>query len=105
LVDRTKENQKINDFIRNKLVNSTKENPINNYKNKLMNPDITKQFNKIYKSLPDDKRMWKYNMNAMKDIQPELNKLTDMYIEKNFKNEFKEFQVQVDKNVSFYKKM
>lgn len=105
LIDRTKENEKINDFIRNKLVKSKREDNIPTLKNKLINKDMVDQFNKIYNSLPEDKRKWKYNMNSMKDIRPEINKLTDMYIKKNFKNEFKAFSEQVDKNVEAFKKI
>src|SRR5699024_5291301 len=68
------------------------------------NKDMVNQFNSIYKSLPNDKRKWKYNMNAMKEIRPEIDKLTDIYIEKNFKNEYKEFSNQIDENVQSFKK-
>lgn len=104
LLNRAKENEKLNDFIRNKLIASKKENEIMSLKNKFVNRDMVNQFQKIYSMLPDDKRQWKYNMNGMKMIRPEINKLTNMYIEKNFKNEFKEFKTQLDKEVEIYKK-
>lgn len=104
LIDRTKQNEKINTFIRDKLVQSKRTDPTTTIKNKISNRDMVKQFNSIYSSLPNDKSKWKYNMNSMKDIRPEIDKLTDMYIEKNFKNEYKEFKNQVNENVNFYKK-
>lgn len=104
LMNRTKENEKINIFIREKLVKTKREDSIPTLKNKLTNKDMVNQFNSIYKSLPNDKRKWKYNMNAMKEIRPEIDKLTDIYIEKNFKNEYKEFSNQIDENVQSFKK-
>lgn len=105
LKDRSKENEKINNFIRDKLVKTKQKDTIPSLKNKIKNKDMVNQFNLIYKALPDDKRKWKYNMNAMKEIRPEIDKLTDIYIEKNFKKEFKDFSNQIDKNVDSFKKM
>lgn len=104
IMDRSIENQKLNEFIRNDLVKSKKENKIISLKNKVINRDIVKQFEKVHSMLPDDKRLWKYNMNAISNVRPEIDKLTDMYIQKNFKKEFQEFNKQLDKEVEVYKK-
>lgn len=104
IMNRSLENQKLNEFIRNDLVKSKKENKIISLKNKVINRDIVKQFEKVHSMLPDDKRLWKYNMNAISNVRPEIDKLTDMYIQKNFKKEFQEFNKQLDKEVEVYKK-
>lgn len=104
ILDRSKENEKLNDFIRNKLVGSKKDDKTMSLKNKVANRDMVKQFQKIHSMLPDDKRQWKYNMNGLKEVRPEINKLTDMYIEKYFKREFEDFNKQLDKEVDIYKK-
>lgn len=104
LMDRSKENEQLNDFIRNKLIGSKKENKTMSLKNKVANRDMVKQFQKIHSMLPEDKRQWKYNMNGLKEVRPEINKLTDMYIDKYFKSEFKDFNKQLDKEVEVYKK-
>lgn len=104
LMDRSKENEQLNDFIRNKLIGSKKENKTMSLKNKVANRDMVKQFQKIHSMLPEDKRQWKYNMNGLKEVRPEINKLTDIYIDKYFKSEFKDFNKQLDKEVEVYKK-
>lgn len=104
IMNRSLENQKLNEFIRNDLVKSKKENKITSIKNKVINRDMVKQFEKVHSMLPDDKRLWKYNMNAISNIRPEIDKLTDMYIQKNFKKEFQEFNKQLNKEIEVYKK-
>lgn len=104
ILDRSQENEKLNDFIRKNLVGSKKENKTMSLKNKVANRDMVKQFQKIHSMLPEDKRQWKYNMNGLKEVRPEINKLTDMYIDKYFKDEFKGFNKQLDKEVEVYKK-
>lgn len=104
MMDRSKENEVLNDFIRNKLIKNKQEDKLMSLKNKLVNPDLIRQFQKIHSMLPEDKRQWKYNMNGIKEIRPEINKLTDMYIDKYFKKEFDEFKNQLDKEVAIYKR-
>lgn len=104
ILDRSKENEKLNDFIRNKVVLSKRENDLMTFKNRLFNPDMVKQFEKIHSMLPEDKRKWAYKMNAISNVRPEIDKLTDMYIDKYFKSEFKEFQKQLEKEVDIYKR-
>ena len=104
ILDRSQENQKLNDFIRKKLVGSKKDNKTMSFKNKVANRDMVKQFQKIHSMLPKDKRQWKYNMNGLKAVRPEINKFTDMYIDKYLKKEFEDFNKQLDKEVEVYKK-
>lgn len=104
LIDRSKENEKINTFIRKNLVETKELSPTNTLRNKITNRDMVQQFKLIYTSLPEDKRQWKYNMNSMKETRPEIDKLTDMFIEKNFSKEYSSFKKEVEKNVEFYKK-
>lgn len=105
IIDRTKQNEKLNDFIRNKVIKSKQEEKIMSIKNRISNPNMVRQYKKIYSMLPKDKRKWMYNMNALKEIKPEIDKLTNMYIDKNFKNEFKEFTNQLDEEVKHFKKI
>lgn len=73
-------------------------------KNRVVNRDMVKQFKKIHSMLPEDKRLWAYSMNGIKNVRPEIDKLTDMYIQKHFKKEFKESEKQLDKEVDLYKR-
>lgn len=104
IMDRSKQNEKLNDFIRNEVIKSKQDDKIMTLKNRVANRDMVKQFKKIHEMLPEDKRLWKYNMNGISNVRPEIDKLTTMYLEKNFKTEFKEFKNQLDKEVDLFKK-
>ncbi|WP_223643409.1 MobP2 family relaxase [Planococcus sp. 4-30] len=105
IIDRSKHNEKLNEFIRERVITSKRDDPFLSLKNQVMNRELVWQFKKIHKQLPDDKRMWRYNMNAIQEVWPEIDKLTTLYIEKNFKEEFKDFQKQLEKEVDIHKRM
>lgn len=105
ITDRSKHNEKLNEFIRERVIASKRDDPLLSLKNQVMNRELVRQFKKIHKQLPDDKRMWRYNMNAIQEVRPEIDKLTTLYIEKNFKEEFKDFQKQLEKEVDIHKRM
>ena len=58
--------------------------------------------NRIYNDLPDDKRKWKYNMNALSEVNPYINKFVAVYVNEFLKDEFKEFKEMVNSDVVFY---
>lgn len=105
ITDRSCHNEKLNEFIREKVIESKRKDAITSMKNRVMNKELVKQFKTIHQLLPDDKRMWKYNMNAISHVRPEVDKLTTLYIQKHFKEEFKDFQKQLDKEVEVHKRM
>ena len=105
ITDRSKHNEKLNEFIRERVIDSKRNDPLTSLKNQVMNRELLRQFKKIHKQLPDDKRMWRYNMNAIQEVRPEIDKLTTLYIEKNFKEEFNDFQKQLEKEVDIHKRM
>lgn len=104
LLDRSKENAKLNEFIREKVIRSKRTDELTSMKNRVFNRDMVKQFKKVHSLLPEDKRLWQYNMNGIQSVRPEINKLTDMYIQKHFKQDFQAFQKQLEKEVEFYKR-
>lgn len=106
LSDRSKENALLNDFIRKQVVNSKQENKTMTLKNKILQPEMIQQFKKIHKMLPqEDKRMWSYGMNGIAHVRPEIDKLTNMYIQKHYPEEFREFKAQLEKEVIAYKRI
>ncbi|WNS78825.1 MobP2 family relaxase [Domibacillus sp. DTU_2020_1001157_1_SI_ALB_TIR_016] len=105
ILDRSKENEKLNEFIREKVVKTKRDDDLLSLKNRVVNRDMVKQFKKIHSMLPEDKRLWAYSMNGIKNVRPEIDKLTDMYIQRHFKNEFKEFEKQLGKKVQLYKRI
>lgn len=105
IVDRSRHNEKLNEFIRDRVIEAKRDDPLDSLKNRIMNRELVQQFSKIHRMLPDDKRMWRYNMNAIQNVRPEIDKLTTLYIQKNFQEEFKDFQKQLDKEVEVHKRM
>lgn len=103
--DRSLENKQLNSFIRDKLVAYKKNDDLTSLKNRIINRELTKQFKYIHSLLPEDKRTWRYNMNGIAQTRIEVDKLTDMYIDKYFKEDFKNFNKQLDNEVEFYRKM
>lgn len=101
LMDRSQQNKILNDYIREELISKKKVDKFTSFKN----IGMLKDFKKIYEKLPSDKRHWNYNYNTMKEVRPMLDRLTDKYIEKNFKVEHKEFLTNLDKEVEIYKRV
>lgn len=83
-------NEKINNVIRKKIIDVKKENPINK------DPELAKLFLEIHSKLPADKRMWRYNMNEIKDIRPLIDKLSYEYISKYHPQEYIELEKLLD---------
>jgi len=104
LMNRSHQNELLNTFIRDRAVGGLKNDNIMSLKNKLLNRDLTKQFEKVYDMLPSDKRLWKYDMNALNEVRPEINRFTEMYIEKHLQVEHRTFMKQLDKEVEVYKR-
>lgn len=105
ITDRSRHNEKLNEFIREKVIESKRKDAITSLKNRVMNKELVNQFKTIHQLLPEDKRMWKYNMNAIRHVRPEIDKLTTLYVQKHFKEEFKDFQKQLEKEVEVHKRM
>ena len=76
ILSQSLENKKINEIIRESIIAGKKNHCI------VSDPELAKQFCNIYYQLPNDRRTWKYNMNAMQGIRPELDKLSKLYIQK-----------------------
>ncbi len=61
-----------------------------------------RQFQKIHAMLPQDKRLWNYNMNALNSVRPEIDKLTGKIIGKCFKQEWDELRSLLEKQSAAY---
>ena len=47
-------------------------------------------YGKIYHSLPPDTRTWKYNMNALQEVRPLINRFIDTYVQTYDEKPYKE---------------
>lgn len=91
------ENQLINDIIRGTFVKNIKTRELDK------DGALSKLFLDIYRKLPDDKRMWYYNMNAIKDIRPLIDKLSKTYIETYHKEDFEKLKKYLNTKQEKYK--
>ncbi len=104
LADRTIEQEKLNAFIRDELVAHKRNRKIPTLPNRVLHPELVRQFKDIYERLPEDKRQWRYNMNGMQPLRESLDRLTDRYIDIHFKSEFQAFNERLEQEVSFHRR-
>lgn len=99
LVDRNKEHDKINELMREKIVNRKKD--INTFKDK----EMKKQFINIIKLLPEDLSQWQYAYNSIDEARPLIDNLSKYYIKNYCKEDFNELDKLLDVEVEEYKKL
>ena len=99
LVDRNKEHDKINELMREKIVNRKKD--INTFRDK----EMKKQFINIMKLLPEDLRQWQYAYNSIDEARLLIDNLSKYYINNYCKEDFNELDKLLDVEVEEYKKL
>lgn len=99
LVDRNEEHDKINELMREKIVNRKKD--INTFKDK----EMKKQFINIIKLLPEDLSQWQYAYNSIDEARPLIDNLSKYYINNYCKEDFNELDKLLDIEVDEYKKL
>ena len=62
-------------------------------------------YGKIYHSLPPDTRTWKYNMNALQEVRPLINRFIDTYVQTYDEKPYKELQLLLKENARFYERV
>lgn len=81
----------INDLLRNKMIEKHIGREI------ATTPELMLQYNDILHQLPKDTRLWKYNMNALAAVRPEINKFIDAYLLKHKPSELQEYNRLINK--------
>lgn len=104
LADRTREQEKLNAFIRDEVLAHKRNHATLSVSNRVLHPELVRQYKAIQKRLPDDKRQWYYNMNGMQNLRPSLNRLTDAYLATHFEKEHAAFKQRLDTEVAFYER-
>lgn len=99
LVDRDKEYDKINELIREKIVNSKKN--ISAFKDK----EMKKQLINIIKILPEDLSQWQYGYNSLDKARPLIDNLSKYYINNYCKKEFEELNNLLDIESNEFKRL
>lgn len=98
LVNRNKEHDKINELMREKIVNRKKD--INTFRDK----EMKKQFINIIKLLPEDLSQWQYAYNSIDEARPLIDNLSKYYINNYCKEDFNELDKLLEVEVDEYKR-
>ncbi|EZP58335.1 MobP2 family relaxase [Exiguobacterium sp. RIT341] len=104
LTNRTREQEKLNTFIRDEVLAHKRNHATLSVSNRVLHPELVRQYKAIQKQLPDDKRQWYYNMNSMHELRPSLNQFTDTYLATHFEKEHAAFKQRLDNEVAFYER-
>lgn len=99
LVDRSIEQRKINDIMRNNIINGNKEISFNK------DVEMKRLVTEIIKKLPEDKRQWKYGYNSLYEVKPLLNELTTYYLENYKRKDFEELNKSLEIEEEFLKEV
>lgn len=99
LFDISGERKAINEFIRDRIVKGIKDNDESEF-----DKSFKKQYKKIHDHLKDiPLNQWNYNNNSLKHIRPDIDKLSNMYIQKNHSSEFEDFKDKLVQQSEIYK--
>lgn len=101
-------------ILENIIDNSEKSSTISKLQREVITPknkrfislfdfEARRDFKTIFRALPSDKRLWKYRNNAMKNYRPLIDGFNQKYIERNFKDEFQEYNRLLDEQVDYFK--
>lgn len=91
-------NQRINNIIRHNIVGVAKENNLLK-----SDKEIASKLLKLYDKLPADRRLWKYNMNAMASLRPAIDEITNDYLDNFAGAEFQELNNALDEQSIIYR--
>ena len=100
LINRSPSHERIQELTRNNILKDKRD-----YSYIDGNRQERAMFLNIYKKLPTNKSLWKYNMNALGDIRNDIDSLTSHYLEHYKQDEFKELKSLLKKEEELYKKI
>lgn len=81
MMENQKEFSMIQELSRNKIIGQ-------GYNTIIRDQELKERLEKLYDKLPDDHRLWKYNMNAMQPYREEIDKITSIYLERYCKDDY-----------------
>lgn len=95
IVDRSPELQKINEIIRDNIVAEKRG------KSAYRDKQLRGIFLNLYSMLPNDRRLWFYNMNALSPVRPQIDRFTKIYIGMYHKQDFAELTRKLNDQQEF----
>ena len=99
MIDKTQELTHITNLMRKEINKSIKEVGIKK------DNSIIKQCENLMDRLPDNMQLWKYNMNAMKEFRPEIDKISKQLMETYNPKALEELQKAIKKEADFRERM
>ncbi|HAB8811063.1 TPA_asm: hypothetical protein GYS95_12490 [Listeria monocytogenes] len=99
LLDRDKELTRITELVHHKMI------PTEERINQFLTLPMQNLMQDIYKKLPADMRKWKYNMHALDAIRPQMDVLTNMYINQYHPEDRSELNLSLNNQKEFYKRI
>lgn len=100
ILDRSDDYNRIDDYIRG-TVHHKKQNGIDLSSHR----KTRKLFNQAIERMPDDLRQWKYGYQSINDARPYIDEIVDVYLETYHKNEMKELDTLLDKQVDISERL
>lgn len=82
-----KEQARMNELLRQRILAGKQSMPFSEQKGSAMEAS----FLRLLKGLPEDMRLWNYNMSAMEPYREEINELSRLFLESYFPEEFQEY--------------
>ena len=82
IINERENNLKINNIIRDSILQQKKEHPL------VKDKDLCQMFFSLYKNMPDcNRNMWNYNNPIMHSLKPEIDKISNRYLSQYHKRE------------------
>lgn len=97
VLSQQKENEIINNIIRNSIIANKKKKMF------IKDEEYLKLFKEVISKLPEDKRQWYYGYNSIKHLLPKIDKMTEIFLENECKDEWNELKILLDKQQEKYR--
>lgn len=84
IVEQSVDKRRINEIIRDNITGGMRVNPL------YSDPELSSMFLELVHTLPSDRRLWKYNNNAMEPFRPAIDAISNKFIDTKYKEQFEE---------------
>ena len=97
VLSQQKENEIINNIIRNSIIANKKKKMF------IKDEEYLKLFKEVISELQEDRRQWYYGYNSIKHLLPKIDKMTEIFLENECKDEWNELKILLDKQQEKYR--
>ena len=97
IIDRSEQLKEINGIIRDNIVADKRSSPSS--KDRLLRG----AFLNLYSRLPKDRRLWQYNMNALHELRPDIDRFSRMYVQMYHLDDLKQLSSRLTEQQDFLK--